>query len=106
MAIKVLPVKSDFPSYDFSIELDGNIYILGFRFNTRLNTWMMSISGEDGTELLKNIPIHTYSDITAQYVDSALPQGIFLAYDTEGELANAGRNDLGNRVQLLYQEAA
>jgi hypothetical protein len=105
MSLLQIPVTSEFPNTELSVDLELITYILKFNFNSRTSLWYMTISQEDGTPLVVGVPIFTDVDIMIQYKNPDLPPGIFMAFDTEDLSADAGRDDLGNRVKLLYQES-
>ena len=100
-----LPVRSDLDGYSFSIELDAVTYLLRFRYNDRMSVWLMDIADTGGNDVLSGVPLLTNCDLIGRFRSDALPPGRFLAFDTTGNAANAGRNDLGNNVKLLYQAA-
>lgn len=100
-----IPVRNDLDAYSLVIDLDGTNYRLGFAYNLRCDRWFMSISGTDGTQMLAGIPILTNCDLGTRFKSAALPPGMFLAFDESGNNANAGRNDLGDNVKLLYRAA-
>jgi len=101
-----LPVRSDVEAYSFVVNLDGTNYKLGFRFNYRSALWAMDISARDSAPILNGIPVQTGVGLTERFRwNPAMPPGSFIPIDTSGNNADAGRNDLGNSVVLLYQEA-
>lgn len=105
MALLEIPVTSDFPSSVINVDLELITYIMDFNYNSRAALWYMGIKQADGTALVAGVPIFTDVDIMVQYKNPDLPPGIFMAFDTEELSADAGRDDLGNRVKLLYQES-
>lgn len=105
MATLTIPVRSDLQAYSFTIELDGAVYLLRFRYNTRLARWIMDIAGTDGVNVVAGVPLLTNCDLIDRYTMRGLPPGKFLAYDESGDAANAELADLGNPIVLLYQEA-
>lgn len=105
MAVLELPVRSDFKAYSFQTELDGVVYTLTFRFNDRMSLWVMDIGDSSGNEILNGILLQTDVALTDQYVKEDLPPGRFICIDESGESKDAGVDDLGNDVKLLYEEA-
>lgn len=105
MAILEIPVRSDIPSYQFRIELDGTIYTLRFKWNTRMEIWIMDIADEQDNDLLNGIPVYTDVDLKQRFRQETLPPGLFVAYDETGARRNADRDTFGNEVKLFYQEA-
>ncbi len=106
MSLLVIPVTSEFPNSIFNIDLELVTYIMEFNFNSRTSLWYMGIKQEDGTPLAVGVPVFTDVDIMMQYKNPDLPPGVFMTFDTEELSADAGRDDLGNRVKMLYQESS
>lgn len=106
MALLQLPVSSGSANYEFKTELDGVKYTLRFRFNTRAGRWIMDIKTSQGGMLLAGIALLTGVDLLAQYraYDGA-PQGNMFLLNLQDENLSPGRDDLGNGVLLMYQEA-
>lgn len=101
-----LPVRSDLEAYSFVCALDGTNYQLSFTFNYRSNLWAMDVALNDGTAVVSGIPVQTNVILTERFLwNPLMPPGHFFPLDTSGAAADAGRNDLGNNVLLLYQEA-
>lgn len=108
MSVQELPVRSDFKAYTFQIDLDGQTYTLTFRFNTRINLWVMDIADAVGTIIRggAGLVIQTNVPLTDQYQsNSSLPPGRFIAIDETGQNRDAGTDDLGNDIKLVYEEA-
>lgn len=106
MALIEIPTRSDLKAYEFQIELDGAVYTLGFRYNERMDRWIMDISSAVGTELLNGVVLLTNIPLTDDYVIDGAPPGRFICEDRTGQNADAGRDDLGNNIRLLYEESA
>jgi hypothetical protein len=105
MSLLVLPARTDLLEYDFAIELDGTTYTLGLRWNDRDSAWYLDVLDAEenpiamGRKVVVGFPLLGRSKLENQ------PPGVLFAMDTSGADAEPGVNDLGGRVQLLYQEA-
>lgn len=97
-----LPVRSDFKAFLISLDFEGTTFEMGFDFNARLDRWVMQLRDIDGNILLAGVPILTEVDLNAQYPLEGLPPGLFVAIDETLQGRNAGTDDLGNGVKLLY----
>lgn len=106
MAFVEIPVRSDLKAYEFQIELDGVVYTLGFRYNERMDRWLMDIADSVGAEILNGILLLTNVPLTDDYVIDGMPPGRFFCEDRTGQNNDAGIEDLGNDIRLLYLEAA
>jgi hypothetical protein len=105
MALLQLPVRNDYPAYEFQISLDGRVFFLAFRFNTRANRWIMDILNESRTQLLMGIPLLTGLPLVQAYKRESLPGGAFYCVDLTGANRNPDRETLGVDVLLIYEEA-
>jgi hypothetical protein len=99
-----IPLRADFPCYEFQPELDGVTYTLRVRWNSRESAWYMNISTEDGqiiaagVKLMLGLPLGS----RVRPIDARMPQGLFFLLDTSGQTAEADEADLGGRVKLFY----
>lgn len=103
MAKVQLPLRSDAPFFDFSVELDGVSYGFAFAWNTRSQQWTVQLltAEEDPvavSPLVIDLPLFFRSR------DARKPPGLLLAVDTSGEGADPGLHDLGSRVVVIYFE--
>jgi hypothetical protein len=106
MTTLVIPVRSDFKSYSMKIELELVIYTLSFGYNTRRGRWYMDISDQAGNDILTGVPILINIPLCDQYIVNGLPPGRFIAIDQSGNNKIPGEDDLGNDVQIFYEESA
>jgi hypothetical protein len=101
-----IPVRSDIPSYEFQITLEGTPYRLAFRYNRRRERWAMDIQSQQGVMLLAGVPILVAMDLTSRFRVVDGPPGRFFAVDSSNQDLPPTEADLGNRVLLYYEEAA
>jgi hypothetical protein len=101
-----LPTRTDSDYYDFEIELDGRSYVLTFNWNGRDSSWYFSIADNAGTPLLSGRKLALGAPFLRRFADARLPPGELRLFDTTGKDVEAGRNDLGSRVLLVYVPAA
>jgi len=106
MALLKIATRADFPSYNQRVELDGVIYNLIIRYNERMSRWILDIQDQEEIDILIGIPMLTGVPLMQQYVKADLPPGEFLLLHRDGTDINAEREDLGDTVNLFYQEAA
>lgn len=102
MAVQVLPNVVNVPHYSFQTDLDNVTFRFEFRWNDRASAWFMSISDVNGVELLSSRRIVVGFPLLTRFRDPRLPAGDLNAIDTTGNDEEAGINDLGGRVKLLY----
>lgn len=106
MAIREIPIRSDIPSYQFQITLEGVVYTMRFYFNTRLDRWIMDVSNVDGELIVAGIPLLVNLPLLDRFRDERLPPGRFILIDETGENRNPSRDSMGDDYKLLYQEAS
>jgi len=102
MAFETLPVRSDLPSYNFQITLDGVIYGLSFNWSRRAGLWTMDIADEIGTPMLMGIRLFQGFPLISRFFKPGLPPREFFCIDTANQGKDPGEDDLGARVLLIY----
>jgi hypothetical protein len=106
MAFKVIPVRSDIAAYRFVITLDGVIYRFTYKFNSRMNLWLMDIADSEANDIVVGRPIFSNVDPFRIFVQEALPPGQFIPLNLERDFIDATEENFGTQVKLFYQEAA
>lgn len=104
MAVLEIPVRNDLDKYSLIVAINDVDYRMEFAHNTRDDHWYLSIELTDGTELVNGMPIVADSPLLARWAWNAeLPQdGYLMAVDTTGEAATPVKEDLGDRIKLLW----
>lgn len=105
MAILEIPVRSDIPAYSFQITLEGTVFTLHFRFNTRLDRWVMDVNNVDDVRIVTGVPLLYGLPLLDRYKYEGLPLGRFVISDETGEKRNPTRDGLGDDFKLLYRES-
>lgn len=99
---QVIPLRSDLAAFDLQVSLEGTIYTLDFRWNTRARGWWMTVLNDQAdTVLVGNTRVVVDFPANA-YLTGRQPPGIFIFIDTSGQGRDPGLADLGQRVQLAY----
>ena len=102
MSFQQIPVRSDLPSYDFKITLDGTVYSLSFNWSERAQLWIMDLRNVNEEPIAMGIRLFTNVPITLIYKVVRFPPRQFLGVDTSSENKNPTRDNFGSRVLLLY----
>lgn len=105
MANLILPASQSLPAFSYQIELEGTTYTFRYNFNQRMDRWIFDIRTEFGDPIIAGIPLVSDWPILGRFQDERLPPGFLFAFDTSGQRVDPGRFDLGNRVQMIYQES-
>lgn len=106
MALLKINTRADFPSYNQRVELDGVIYNLIIRYNERMKRWILDIQDQEENDIIIGLVMVKGVPLLQQYVKTDLPPGDFILLHRDGTDINAEREDLGDSVNLYYQEAA
>lgn len=105
MSIFEIDLAYDESSFQFTIDLEGEVFVFRFNWNTRAERWYFDILLEDGTALLYGQPVFVSWNILSRFKDIRLPAGNILFFDTTGQGLDPDRFDLGSRVRMLYEES-
>lgn len=105
MAIEILQLNSDHEFYETEFQLDGETFRLVTRWNSRIDSWILSLYDFEGN------PIHTGRRLTVgnflfPWLSSqSRPAGQLMALDTKDEDHDPGHDDLGDRIIVYYLDA-
>lgn len=103
----IIPTNDAAEHYLQTVDLDGRTFGLEFYWNTRAARWFLSLwDASFSIRLLAGRQLSIDVPILARFRDPRLPAGELVATDTAGTKLEAGRDDLGRRVVLLYTTRA
>ena len=97
-----------FDSSNFTerIVLDNNVFVLGFKWNTRSLYWSMDIYDSNNVLLLAGTKLTICYPVKAQHVSASLPSGDFVLIDPNEntQTQEPGRHDFttGRKLELCY----
>jgi hypothetical protein len=99
-----LPVVQGVTSYEFQVQLDGQLFTLSLLFNTRDSFWYMDIfRATDATLLRAGIKVVAEWDLLRLYQGEERPAGSIIAVSQGAEGAEARTlEQLGTDVLLTY----
>lgn len=106
MAIIEIPLRSDLDHYEFSVDLDGKAYLFEIIWNTRNETWFLTIKNDEDTPIVAGIPLLVNSNLIARFERDELPPGVLTLLEVSGSNLDAEKADIGARCVLIYEEAA
>lgn len=106
MATIVISVVNDRMTYTQQTKLDGSVYQLAFRWNSRAGRWFMDISSAAGVALASGICLLSGVPLTyrRRETTSGMPPGHFLVYDETGAGRSPDLTTFGKEVKLVYIE--
>lgn len=106
MSTFIIPVSDTTDPFDLQVELDGRVYDLYFRWNSRDIHWVMDI-GRDGTVLVYGIKLVNSPDVLIQFRRiSDMPDGVLFIDDLDGLDNDPDDLNFGDRVVLKYTDTA
>jgi len=100
--VQTIPAKNDLPWYKFKIALSGIIYTCRFRFNTRMNRWMIDLCDSAENEIINGLPLLISRNITGQFVIAGLPTGVIFVTDDTGQDQQPTRYSFNQDKTLFY----
>lgn len=107
MAILEIPVLEDNVRWVQETTLDGVRFLLHFIFNEREQSWYVSLHDVDDVPIASGARIVVNWFLFLRKVEEAkAPAGRMFVSDSTGSGVDPGRNELGERVKLIYIEAA
>jgi hypothetical protein len=99
----LLPARADdYPAYSFTVDLDGDLYQIGLRWNERDSAWYMSLADNAGEAIATGLRVVTGWDMLRRITDARRPPGAIIAIDTTGT-GEITLENLGNSVLLVYE---
>jgi hypothetical protein len=103
---QTLPLQTDLPHYEFTVSLDGIVYLFELRWSGRESSWYASLYTEDGEPLALTYKVLPGWPLFLRVRDPRMPAGGLVPVDTTGGGTAPGLNELGDRVQIVYFEAS
>lgn len=92
----------DIASYSMELTLDASQYRFKLRYNGRGDFWVLDIADRDGNVIVAGIKVVASYELIRQYHAYAIPPGALITYDSAEPEHRIGRDDLPERVDLLY----
>lgn len=105
MATVQLPTRINLPAYRYRIELEGNVYVLDYIYNSRMGKWLVQVEDEEGNVIIAHVPVIVNWPLFDRFQQVTLPPGDIGAYDSANTDTDPGRFDLGGRVKMMYRES-
>lgn len=102
----ILPVQPGEPDQEFSTNIEGERYLFRFRWNARDAAWFMDIRESDDDPVVLGVKVVIGVWLGVWSVHQLFLQGVFVAYDTSGELRDATFEDFGTRVHVVWYNTA
>lgn len=107
MATRIITVpRGDNGNVRFQVEMDGVVFTLLCKFNTRSDIWYFDLLTRDGTAIRRSIKMTTGFPWLRQIATTGRPGGDLLAIDTTNSDLRTTLDELNNRISMVYEDAA
>lgn len=90
--------------YQFDVPLDGTVYGVELRWNERAGRWFYTILTAEGVVVVAGQPVMNRYPLL-RWPDDRLPPGRMFAIAMSDPDIEAGVDELGSRVLLVYDDA-
>ncbi len=105
MALLEIPLSNANPSFVFRVELETQTYEFRFRWNGRMESWIMDLFDANGTVIQIGYPFVVSYLLFRQVVSTVKYPGELQGFNTEEIRVNPTRFNLGGDVKLSYEES-
>lgn len=99
---QILPFVPSVESYGFTTQLGDTQLGFDVSWNERDSAWYMDVFTDDGDLLRSSLKIVLGTLIGRREVDPRWPRGVLVAIDSTKQGLDAGFDDLGTRVQVMF----
>lgn len=106
MASSEIPVRPSLAEQELQIQIEGRQYTLAFHWIGREEKWYLDVLDDVGASVYLQIAIVLNFPLGVRCVDARFWPGLLMAVDTGGGNLEPGLADLGDRVRLVYFDAA
>lgn len=104
MAINIIPITKDVPKFKERVTLGANTYGLEFRYNSRMDRWILDLLDDSDVAIVNGQPLLLGVPLFDEYVGANAFEGTLFLLNLESDYVEAGENDLGENVLLLYSD--
>lgn len=106
MMARLIPAP-DGPISVQSVQLEGTTYQVTQRWNDRAQTWFCDVADANGTPIADGLALRADQPVGMfiRTLEGGWP-GILMCQDTSAQGLDPAYEDLGERVELVYLEAA
>jgi hypothetical protein len=105
MATINVPLRNDLFKYKYRIDLDGTTYSMDYRFNPRIERWVLDFKDFQETPIVTGIILLLNVDLLGKFVLPLIPPGTLFLFDINGSGLEMGKDDPNINHLLLYEEA-
>ena len=103
MAQVIIPIAAN-PNQNIRVVLEGTVYFINLRYNTRLDTYTFSLLDAAKDPIVSGVRIVPQYSLLSGCTDERKPPGKLFAIDMSRTGADCSFADLGQRILLGYDE--
>ena len=101
----VVPLDASSSAYSVRCQLAGEDFQFDVNWNERDSSWYFSLSDGEATPILSGVKIVPGHDFLRYCPEiERKPRGVLVALDTSTQETRPGRDELGDRVIVLFLE--
>lgn len=100
-----IPITLTDASFKIRTILEEAQYVLRFDWNERQARWCLSIMDSDEVPLIMGIVLNINNEFLSRFALKGMPPGRMILYDLSGKNAECGRDDIGTRCVLIYENS-
>lgn len=104
MTVTRIATSQTIPYYSETVDLDGENFLLVFKWNVRDESWYLSMYQEDETPVAVGMRLVVGWNPIRRLIGTDAPLGALYVHDTTGTDEEAGFDELGTRVLVLYYD--
>lgn len=106
MSFSEIPITDTESSFKIRTVLESIELVLRFDWNSRMEIWHLSILDSAETNLLMGLPMYVNRELISRFKINGLPPGRLMLYDASDTITECGRDDLGSRCKLIYEDSS
>ncbi len=104
MAVVEIPIDNQNPAFKFFTDLENVTYGFRFKFNTRVQIWIVDILDRNDDTILYTVPFYSNRDMTEFAKLQGVPPGILAAINESQSDDDADRFTFSLDVKFLYDD--
>jgi hypothetical protein len=90
--------------FEFAVNLDGTRFVIALQWNERMQWWVQHVYTAKREPILMGKRVCVDYPMLRRSPGENRPAGELRWIDTSGKLIDPGKNDLGDRVKLVYRQ--
>lgn len=106
MTIFRIPLPTSIPHFVLQTQLDGETFTIRVHWNERESAWYLELADLEGVTIVASRKLVADWSLLHRVTDDRRPPGELVVVDLTGEGIDPGLDDLGERVELNYADAA